>query len=253
MWVVMLERTWMYDDDKTLGRKINDELRILVDAIRESFKEAHPTKECPLKKEDKAVEQREKFKARTTIGKENMKEPVPRDLPPTLSLGHLKETNGSPYRTREAVCMNENPEEVNKMKVKGDMDVVETLSQGCKKDYDIPPHDGMMQPLTPQTVHITPPDDDYVAPATNLILDRQLNEFGEEFSNITKVAEKVPAAWDGKLSEDHSTHLNEPLWGCYLGNLYEDSLIHCGHQVFKRIVDMAKCNRVSYERDNDLA
>ncbi|GJZ89766.1 reverse transcriptase domain-containing protein [Tanacetum coccineum] len=45
-------------------------------------------------------------------------------------------------------------------------------------DYDIPLQDGMMQPLTPQTVHITPPDDDYVAPATNLILDRHLNEFG---------------------------------------------------------------------------
>ncbi|GJY55198.1 retrovirus-related pol polyprotein from transposon TNT 1-94 [Tanacetum coccineum] len=120
------------------------------------------------------------IQARTTIGKENMKEPVPRDLPPTLSLGHLKKQIGSPYRTRETVCMIENPEEVHKMKDEGDMD-----------DYDVPLHDGMMKPLTPQTVHITPPDDDYVAPATNLILDRQLNEFGEEFSNITKVAEKV--------------------------------------------------------------
>ncbi|GJR91537.1 hypothetical protein Tco_0215548 [Tanacetum coccineum] len=92
-----------------------------------------------------------------------MKEPVPRDLPPTLSLGHLKKQIGSPYRTRETVCMIENPEEVHKMKDEGDMDVV----------------------------HITPPDDDYVAPATNLILDKQLNEFEEEFSDITKVAEKV--------------------------------------------------------------
>ncbi|GKF19241.1 hypothetical protein Tco_0067879, partial [Tanacetum coccineum] len=37
-----------------------------------------------------------------------------------------------------------------------------------EQDYDI---DSVMQPLTPQTIHITPPDDDYVAPATN----KQLN------------------------------------------------------------------------------
>ncbi|GJR15576.1 hypothetical protein Tco_0798228 [Tanacetum coccineum] len=41
------------------------------------------------------------------------------------------------------------------------------------------------------TVHITPPNDDYVAPATNLILDKQLNEFGEEFSNIPRITEKA--------------------------------------------------------------
>ncbi|GJX68835.1 hypothetical protein Tco_0304562 [Tanacetum coccineum] len=98
------------------------------------FKEAHLTKEFPLKKEDKAVEQSkksienmdsniralrtttknlqekdyqltqtvltntgEKVKARTTMGKESTKDPVPRDLPvvqtyapPILFLGHLK-------------------------------------------------------------------------------------------------------------------------------------------------------------------
>ncbi|GJU10921.1 hypothetical protein Tco_1133317 [Tanacetum coccineum] len=127
-----------------------------VDAIQESVNEAHLTKECPLKNEDKKFEwskymrfleqpiiklckesikkhvaedewikksieniesnigaiktttnnlekkayqltqtilanTREKFKARTTMGKENMKDPVPRDLPPTPFLGHLKE------------------------------------------------------------------------------------------------------------------------------------------------------------------
>ncbi|GJS34317.1 reverse transcriptase domain-containing protein [Tanacetum coccineum] len=34
-------------------------------------------------------------------------------------------------------------------------------------EYDIPLQNGVMQPLTPQTVHIIPPDDDYVAPTTN--------------------------------------------------------------------------------------
>ncbi|GJX22638.1 hypothetical protein Tco_0227083 [Tanacetum coccineum] len=55
-----------------------------------------------------------------------------------------------------------------------------------KHDYDIPLHDGVMQPSAPQTVHITPPDDDYVAPATNPILDKQLNEFRKVFSDITR-------------------------------------------------------------------
>ncbi|GJU47869.1 hypothetical protein Tco_1217424 [Tanacetum coccineum] len=56
-------------------------------------------------------------------------------------------------------------------------------------DCDIPLHDGVMQPLTPQKVHITPPD--YVALATNPILNKQLNEFREEFSDITRVAKKA--------------------------------------------------------------
>ncbi|GJZ47958.1 hypothetical protein Tco_0601790 [Tanacetum coccineum] len=44
---------------------------------------------------------------------------------------------------------------------------------------------------TPQTVHIIPPDDDYIAPAISLTLDKQLNEFGEECSDITRVAKKA--------------------------------------------------------------
>ncbi|GJT18273.1 hypothetical protein Tco_0876979 [Tanacetum coccineum] len=51
--------------------------------------------------------------------------------------------------------------------------------------------DGMMQPLTPHTVHITQPDDDYVAPATSPILDKHLNKFREELFDITGVDEKA--------------------------------------------------------------
>ncbi|GJR00917.1 hypothetical protein Tco_0523901 [Tanacetum coccineum] len=58
-------------------------------------------------------------------------------------------------------------------------------------DYDIPLHDGVMQPLAPQTVHITPLDDDYVAPSTNPILDQQLNKFRSDFSNIVRFAKKA--------------------------------------------------------------
>ncbi|GJR11891.1 ribonuclease H-like domain-containing protein [Tanacetum coccineum] len=108
------------------------------------------------------------------MGKENIKEPVPHDLPPTPFLGHLKEQMGSPYRTRETVRMNENPKEIHNAKAQddeGDMDI----------GWDITSKD---------TVQIIPPDDDFVAPATNPMSNKQLNKFEEEFSNITKVAEK---------------------------------------------------------------
>ncbi|GJR00283.1 hypothetical protein Tco_0523267 [Tanacetum coccineum] len=138
------------------------------------------------------------------MGKENMKEPVPCDLSPTLFLEHLKEQMGSPYKTRETICIIGNPEEIHNVKAQeeeGDMDVgwditskdVERLRQFLtptihtlpnlepvvqpyiplgpvhdkdkiirekEQDYDIPLNESVMQPLTPQTVHITPPDDD---------------------------------------------------------------------------------------------
>ncbi|GJX92419.1 hypothetical protein Tco_0345745 [Tanacetum coccineum] len=59
-----------------------------------------------------------------------------------------------------------------------------------EQDYDIPLNDSVMQPLTPQTVHITPPDDNYVALATNPMSNKQINKFKEEFSHITEVAKK---------------------------------------------------------------
>ncbi|GJZ57594.1 hypothetical protein Tco_0613088 [Tanacetum coccineum] len=58
-------------------------------------------------------------------------------------------------------------------------------------DFDILLHNGVVQPLTPHTVYITPPDDDYVAPATSPTLDKQLNELGKKYSDITRVAEKA--------------------------------------------------------------
>ncbi|GJR99365.1 hypothetical protein Tco_0315874 [Tanacetum coccineum] len=59
------------------------------------------------------------------MDKENMKEPVPRDLPHTPLLGHLKEQIGSPYSTRETIHMIRNPEEIHNAKAhreEGDMD-----------------------------------------------------------------------------------------------------------------------------------
>ncbi|GJV66006.1 ribonuclease H-like domain-containing protein [Tanacetum coccineum] len=85
----------------------------------------------------------EKVKVITTMGKENMKEPVPHDLSPTPFLGHLKEQMGSPYRTRETVRMIGNPEEIHNAKAqedKGDMDVGWDITSKdvAKKEYDNP-------------------------------------------------------------------------------------------------------------------
>ncbi|GJZ98209.1 hypothetical protein Tco_0670662 [Tanacetum coccineum] len=55
---------------------------------------------------------REKVKVIMTMGKENIKDSVPHDLPPTPFLEHLKEQMGSPYRTHETVHMIGNPEEI---------------------------------------------------------------------------------------------------------------------------------------------
>ncbi|GJS02080.1 hypothetical protein Tco_0318588 [Tanacetum coccineum] len=187
---VMADHSHDWYDETTTRERINDVLDNIY-ALHESFKGEHLTKEYPLKKEDEAI---------TTIGKENMKEMVPRDLPPMPFLGHLKEQMGGLYETRETIHMIGNPEEIHNTKAQedeGDMDVgwditskdVERLRDE-EHDYDIPQNDILMQPLTPQTVYITPPDDDYVAPAANPMSNKQLNKFEEEFYNITKVSEK---------------------------------------------------------------
>nr|GEU31381.1 hypothetical protein [Tanacetum cinerariifolium] len=109
----MTDHSHNWYDETTTKEKINDILD-KVDTTQESFKEAHPTKECPLKKEDKEIEQR------TTMGKENIKELVPRDFPPTPFLRHLKEQIGIPYRAHKTFFMIENPEEVRKQKAQED-------------------------------------------------------------------------------------------------------------------------------------
>ncbi|GJR47878.1 hypothetical protein Tco_1315981 [Tanacetum coccineum] len=118
----------------------------------------------------------ERVKAKTKKDKEDIKELVPRDLPvvhlnvpPTPFLGRLKEQKGNPYKIHETVCMIGNPEKTRKAQ-EDERDMEDACDEAKvvreeEQDYNIPLHDGVMQPLTPQTVHITPPDDDYVAPA----------------------------------------------------------------------------------------
>ncbi|GKB59200.1 hypothetical protein Tco_0915386 [Tanacetum coccineum] len=47
--------------------------------------------------------------------------------------------------------------------------------------------DEVIQPLISQPIHTAPPNDDYVAPATKLIFDELLEEFGDEILNVTMV------------------------------------------------------------------
>ncbi|GJZ49803.1 hypothetical protein Tco_0603993 [Tanacetum coccineum] len=51
--------------------------------------------------------------------------------------------------------------------------------------------DEVIQPLIPQPIHTTPPNDDYVAPATKSILDELLEEFSDKILNVTMVDKEV--------------------------------------------------------------
>ncbi|GJX99194.1 hypothetical protein Tco_0356213 [Tanacetum coccineum] len=170
------------------------------------------------------------------MGKENVKEPVPRNLPVVQTCVPPAQFLGNPYRTHETICAIGIPEEIkeDERDMNDDCDItvedVESLRKiltpsihalpivqpymplrlVCNKarvvreeeqDYDIPLQDHVMQPLTPQTVHITPPDDDYVASATNPILNKHLNEFGEEFADNTRVSEKIDSNHVNDLKE----------------------------------------------------
>ncbi|GKC94848.1 hypothetical protein Tco_1160290 [Tanacetum coccineum] len=50
---------------------------------------------------------------------------------------------------------------------------------------------GRLQPLIPEPIHTTPPNDDYVAPATKSILDELLEEFEDEILNVTMVDDEA--------------------------------------------------------------
>ncbi|GJW79490.1 berberine/berberine-like protein [Tanacetum coccineum] len=146
---IMVDHSHNWYDGATTRERTNDSLdNVDMKKLKENIhvfqvsckicKEEHLTKECPLKKEDKAVEQSKsldtttkylqvqadqlaqmvltntgkRVKAKTKMGKEDMKEPVPRDLPvvqPYVPLTpfprHIKEQKGNSYKTREAVCM----------------------------------------------------------------------------------------------------------------------------------------------------
>ncbi|GKB96410.1 hypothetical protein Tco_0982547 [Tanacetum coccineum] len=150
------------------------------------------------------------------MGKGNMKEPVPHDLLPTPFLGHLKKQivkdveRLRQFLTPTIHTLPNLKPVVQPYMPLGPVHDKEKIVREEEQDYDIPLHDGVMQALTPQVVHITPPDDDYVAPATNPILDKQLNEFRKECFDITKVVEKV----NGNPVKDVQEHSDIKTYDC---------------------------------------
>ncbi|GJT98830.1 hypothetical protein Tco_1094348 [Tanacetum coccineum] len=68
-------------------------------------------------------------------------------------------------------------------------DIVQDSIWGQDDDSDEDQEDDV-QPLIPKPIHITPPNDDYVAPATKPILDELLEEFGDEILNVAMVDKK---------------------------------------------------------------
>ncbi|GJU67670.1 hypothetical protein Tco_1253929 [Tanacetum coccineum] len=61
-----------------------------------------------------------------------------------------------------------------------------------RKIFNVPDEiDKIVQPLIPKPIHTTPPNDDYVAPATKSIFDELLEEFRDEILNATMVDEEA--------------------------------------------------------------
>ncbi|GKB58754.1 hypothetical protein Tco_0914940 [Tanacetum coccineum] len=61
-----------------------------------------------------------------------------------------------------------------------------------RKFFNVPDEiDEITQPLILEPIHTTPPNDDYVAPATKSMLDELLEELGDEILNVTMVDEEA--------------------------------------------------------------
>nr|GFB48078.1 hypothetical protein [Tanacetum cinerariifolium] len=68
----------------------------------------------------------------------------------------------------------------------------------------------VIQPLIPKTLHTTQPNEDYVAPATKLILDELLEEFRDEILNVTMVDEGSNFNLDKDIKELEKLISNDP-------------------------------------------
>ncbi|GJS64129.1 hypothetical protein Tco_0678693 [Tanacetum coccineum] len=84
--------------------------------------------------------------------------------------------------------------------------------------------DNIIQPLVPKTLHTTPPDENYVAPATKSILDDLLEEFRDEILNVAMVDEGAECSPTKDLEELERLFAKDPqckeafqtrLVGCY--------------------------------------
>ncbi|GKC43448.1 hypothetical protein Tco_1061170 [Tanacetum coccineum] len=80
-----------------------------------------------------------------------------------------------------------------------------------RKFFNVPDEiDEIVQPLIPEPIHTTPPNDDYVAPATKSILDELLEEFGDEILNVTMVDDEADFNPTKDLEEPERLLAKEP-------------------------------------------
>ncbi|GKC07674.1 hypothetical protein Tco_0999284 [Tanacetum coccineum] len=70
--------------------------------------------------------------------------------------------------------------------------------------------DNIIQPLVPKTLHTTPPDENYVAPATKSILDDLLEEFRDEILNVAMVDEGAECSPTKDLEELERLFAKDP-------------------------------------------
>ncbi|GJZ81750.1 hypothetical protein Tco_0646744 [Tanacetum coccineum] len=80
-----------------------------------------------------------------------------------------------------------------------------------RKFFNVPNEiDEIVQPLIPESIHTTPPNDDYVALATKSILDELLEEFKDEILNVTMVDDEVDFNPTKDLEEPERLLAKEP-------------------------------------------
>ncbi|GJY32244.1 hypothetical protein Tco_0415739 [Tanacetum coccineum] len=77
--------------------------------------------------------------------------------------------------------------------------------------------DEIVQPLIPEPIHTTPPNDDYVASATKSILNEILEEFRDEILNVTMDDEEADFNPTKDLEELERLLAEEPQYG-YIKN-----------------------------------
>ncbi|GJW04049.1 hypothetical protein Tco_1562905 [Tanacetum coccineum] len=69
-----------------------------------------------------------------------------------------------------------------------DVDSFHRNKKRIRKFFNVPDKiEEIVQPLIPKPIHTTPPNDNYVAPATKSILDELLEEFRDKILNVTMV------------------------------------------------------------------
>ncbi|GJR60552.1 phytochrome B [Tanacetum coccineum] len=66
-----------------------------------------------------------------------------------------------------------------------------------RKIFNVPDElDDILQPLIPEPIHTSPPNDDYVAPASKSILGELLEEFSDEILNVAMIDEEADPTKD---------------------------------------------------------